>query len=120
MESFSIGVDLGGTNMRIAAIERSGHRLETICTDTLVSRGRDRVIAEMCEAIRKLADKFSARYEFAGVGVGVPGIIDLEAGTVCAAAQLPDWTNYPVKAEIQQCLGKPVILENDANCAALG
>ena len=120
MESFSIGVDLGGTNLRIAAIERSGHRLETICTDTLVSRGRDRVIAEMCAAILKLADKFSARYEFAGVGVGVPGIIDLEAGTVCAAAQLPDWTNYPVKAEIQQRLGKPVILENDANCAALG
>lgn len=120
MESFSIGVDLGGTNLRIAAIERSGHRLETICTDTLVSRGRDRVIAEMCEAIGKLADKFSGRYEFAGVGVGVPGIIDLEAGTVCAAAQLPDWTNYPVKADIQQRLGKPVILENDANCAALG
>lgn len=120
MESFSIGVDLGGTNMRIAAIERSGQRLETICTDTLVSRGRDSVIAEMCNAISKLAAKFSARYEFAGVGVGVPGIIDLEAGTVCAAAHLPDWTDYPVKSEIQQRLGTPVILENDANCAALG
>lgn len=120
MESFSIGVDLGGTNMRIAALEGSGQRLETICTDTLVSRGRDRVIAEMCDAIRKLADKFSLRYDFAGVGVGVPGIIDLEAGTVCAAAHLPDWANYPVKAEIQRRLGASVILENDANCAALG
>ncbi|HEY6250948.1 MAG TPA: ROK family protein [Candidatus Angelobacter sp.] len=120
MESFSIGVDLGGTNMRIAAIGVDGQRLETICTDTLVSRGRDRVISEMCDAIRRLVGRFSARHEFAGVGVGVPGIIDLEAGTVCAAPNLPDWANYPVKAEIQQRLGTPVILENDANCAALG
>jgi glucokinase len=120
MESFSIGVDLGGTNMRIAALESSGRRLETVCTDTLVRRGRDLVIAEMCEHIRKLRNQFSGRYEFAGVGVGVPGIIDLEAGTVCAAPNLVDWNNYPVKAEIQRRLGTPVILENDANCAALG
>lgn len=120
MESFSIGVDLGGTNMRIAAIDRGGQRLATICTDTLVSRGRDRVIGEMSEAIRGLAEKFSPRHEFAGVGVGVPGIIDLETGTVRAAPNLPDWADYPVKAEIQQRLGTPVILENDANCAALG
>lgn len=120
MESFSIGVDLGGTNMRIAAIGSEGQRLETVCTDTLVSRGRERVITEMCDAIRTLVDKFSARRECAGVGVGVPGIIDLEAGTVCAAPNLPGWSNYPVKTEIQHRLSTPVILENDANCAALG
>jgi len=120
MESFSIGVDLGGTNMRIAAMDRGGRRLATICTDTRVSRGRDLVIGEMCQAIRKLVEKFSAQHLFTGVGVGVPGIIDLETGTVCAAPNLPDWANYPVKTEIQQRLGTAVILENDANCAALG
>jgi len=120
MHSFSIGVDLGGTNMRIAAIEDTGRRLETICTDTQVKRGRDRVIGEMCEAIRKLADKFTLTHEFAGVGVGVPGIIDLETGTVFAAPNLPDWTSYPVKADIQERLGTAVVLENDANCAAMG
>ena len=120
MQSFSIGVDLGGTNMRIAALDDSGRRLETICTDTLVNRGRDRVIDEMCAAITQLADKFGASHDFAGVGVGVPGIIDLERGIVCAAPNLPDWANYPVKAQIQERLGTPVVLENDANCAALG
>src|SRR5215471_14620544 len=120
MQSFSIGVDLGGTNMRIAALEDSGRRLETICTDTLVNRGRDRVIEEMCAAITQLADKWGTSHDFAGVGVGVPGIIDLENGIVCAAPNLPDWANYPVKARIQERLGTPVVLENDANCAALG
>lgn len=120
MRSFSIGVDLGGTNLRIAALEDGGRRMETICTDTQVKRGRERVIGEMCDAIRKLADKFALTHEFVGVGVGVPGIIDMDTGTVCAAPNLPDWTNYPVKAEIQQRLQTAVILENDANCAAMG
>jgi glucokinase len=119
MQSFSIGVDLGGTNMRVAAIEESGRRLQTICTDTEVSRGRDRVVAEMCDAIQRLAASFPT-YEFAGAGIGVPGIIDLNTGTVCAAPNLPGWSDYPVKSEIQRRLGRPVILENDANCAALG
>lgn len=120
MQSFSIGVDLGGTNMRVAAIEESGRRLQTICTDTEVNRGRDRVVAEMCDAIQRLAASFTPTHEFAGAGIGVPGIIDLNTGTVCAAPNLPGWSDYPVKAEIQRRLGRPVILENDANCAALG
>lgn len=106
--------------MRIAAIEQGGRQLETICTSTQVKRGRDLVIGEMCSAIQGLAGKFKSSLPFAGVGVGVPGIIDMETGTVCAAPNLPDWAEYPVKAEIQRRLGTPVILENDANCAALG
>jgi glucokinase len=120
MQSFSIGVDLGGTNMRVAAMEDTGRRLQTICTNTEVSRGRDRVIAEMCDTIQKLAANFTSTHRFEGAGIGVPGIIDIKTGTVCAAPNLPGWTDYPVKAEIQRRLGIPVILENDANCAALG
>ena len=120
MKPFSIGVDLGGTNMRIAAVEESGRQIETICTSTQVHRGRDLVISEMCRAIHDLAARFQGLHVLAGVGVGVPGIIDMETGVVCAAPNLPGWTDYPVKAEIERRLGAPVILENDANCAVLG
>lgn len=120
MKSFSIGVDLGGTNMRISAVEDTGRQIETICTSTRVARGRDRVIGEMCSTIQELDRKFAGTHHLAGVGVGVPGIIDIETGTVCAAPNLPDWTEYPAKAEIQRRLGTAVILENDANCAAMG
>jgi glucokinase len=120
MPSFAIGVDLGGTNMRIAAVEETGRQLETICADTDLKRGRDSVIHEMCDAIQTLADKFSPTHRLLGTGVGIPGIIEMESGMVRAAANLPGWNDYPVKAEIQRRLGTPVILENDANCAALG
>ena len=57
MAQFSIGVDLGGTNLRIAAVDEHGRILETINTATEVKRGRDAVVKEMCDAIRSLALK---------------------------------------------------------------
>lgn len=117
---FAIGVDLGGTNMRIAAVDSGGKQLELITTSTEVKRGRDYVVADICDAIRALRKKFEGHYKFAGTGIGVPGIIDMETGTVYKSPNLPDWTNYPVRDEIQRRLESQVILENDANVAALG
>jgi glucokinase len=117
---FAIGVDLGGTNMRIAAVDESGKQLELITTSTEVKRGRDLVVGDICDAIRALRKKFDGRGHFAGTGIGVPGIIDMESGTVLQSPNLPDWTNYPVRDEIQRRLDSQVILENDANVAALG
>ena len=67
---FAIGVDLGGTNMRIAAVDESGKQLELITTSTEVKRGRDLVVADICDAIRALRKKFDGRGEFAGTGIG--------------------------------------------------
>jgi len=117
---FAIGVDLGGTNMRIAAVDEYGKQVELITTSTEVKRGRDLVVGDICDAIRSLRKKFDGRGRFAGTGIGVPGIIDMASGTVLQSPNLPDWTNYPVRDEIQRRLDSQVILENDANVAALG
>lgn len=117
---FAIGVDLGGTNMRIAAIDANGKQLELITTSTEVKRGRDLVVGDICDAIRSLRNKFDRQYEFAGTGIGVPGIIDMATGTVLQSPNLKDWANYPVRDEIQRRLGASVTLDNDANIAALG
>src|SRR5262249_2330371 len=81
---------------------------------------RDRVIDEMCEAIRGLTEKHRIAGRLQGIGVGVPGIIDLETGMVRASPNLPGWEDYPVREEIERRLSTTVILENDANAAALG
>lgn len=120
MPSFAIGVDLGGTNLRIAAVDANGKQLETITTSTEVKRGRDSVIESMCRDIIALKAKYAAQYDFVGSGIGVPGIIDMETGTVVWSPNLLDWRNYPVREEIESRLNAPVILENDANVAALG
>ncbi len=120
MTTFAIGVDLGGTNLRVAAVDSTGKILEKVTTGAQVARGRDHVIDEMCSSIKALALKHRAAHKLAGIGVGVPGIIDLEQGMLCASPNLPGWESYPVRAEIERRLATTVVLENDANCAALG
>src|SRR5262249_47784837 len=120
MPSFAIGVDLGGTNLRVAAVEQSGISLEVLETPTAADRGRDHVLSQIADRVQRLIDKYVSRYGLLGVGVGVPGIIDLEAGIVRSAANLPGWADFPVRKQLERMLGVTVVLENDANCAALG
>src|SRR5579859_740665 len=120
MTTLAIGVDLGGTNLRIAAVDSNGRVLDRITTDTKVARGRDQVIDEMCVAIQEVVAKQSHAGELAGIGIGVPGIIEMQTGMLRESPNLPGWHNYPVRDEIQRRLKTTVILENDANAAAMG
>ena len=120
MDQFAIGVDLGGTNLRIAAVDHQGQILDSVDTLTEVSHGREATVARLTETVRFISRKFSSSHKFMGVGVGLPGIIDLEAGMLRSAANLPGWNDYPAREDLETRLGTMVILENDANCAALG
>jgi len=120
MPDFSIGVDLGGTNLRIAAITTEGKLLEKVTLGTKLLSGPDHVIAEMCDAILRLSEQYRSSGALLGMGLGIPGIIDLESGTVRASANLPGWSNYPVREKAEQRLATRVLLENDAKVHALG
>lgn len=120
MANYTIGVDLGGTNLRVAAVDEQGGLLEKITLGTRVNLGRDRVIHDMCESIQQLAQKYASSAKLMGMGIGVPGIIDMETGMIRDSANLPGWGNYPVRAEIEQRLRTKVFLDNDGSMAALG
>ncbi|MEE8178278.1 MAG: ROK family protein [Acidobacteriota bacterium] len=120
MKRFSVGADLGGTNLRIAAVDESGKIFEKISLATRAQQGRDTVVRDLCRAIRALTQKQEGAGSFAGIGIGIPGIIYLKTGTVRQSPNLPGWENYPVRDEIESLLGVRVFLENDANVAALG
>lgn len=120
MSVYSIAVDLGGTNLRIAAVSDEGKLLEKLTTGTEVKKGRDFVIREMTDAIQSLMTKYHSAGQLAGIGIGVPGFIDMDTGTIMRSPNLQDWANFPVRQEIERRLGTPVVLENDANAAAMG
>jgi glucokinase len=120
MPDYSIGVDMGGTNLRIAAIATEGQLLEKIALGVKLEMGRDYVIGEMCDAIQHLTEQYRGTGRFLGAGIGVPGIIDMETGMMRKSANLPGWSDYPVRDEIERRLGAKVFLNNDANMAALG
>ena len=120
MQNYSIGVDLGGTNLRIAAVDETGKLIEKMTLGTEVKRGRDFVIKDMCDSIESLTTKYKGSGELHGIGIGVPGFIDMEAGMVMASPNLADWTKFPVRDVIEKRLGTKVILENDANVGRHG
>ncbi len=119
MTGYSIGVDLGGTNLRAAAIDASGIVLEKISGSTNFSEGRDAVMADIVAAMSALRTRHGTA-ELAGIGIGVPGFIQFKEGIVRNANNLPFLENFAMRDALERSLNAVVILENDANAAALG
>ena len=119
MRDFSIGVDLGGTNLRVAAVDSSGSILERVSLPAVYEHGPQRVIEDIVRTVHKINKPLSNR-ELRGIGIGVPGFIDMESGVILAASNLPGFTGFPIREEIQNHLETRIVLENDANAAALG
>src|ERR1700739_3056795 len=119
MSSFSVGVDLGGTNLRVAAYTHASGLLETILLPTRLLAGRHPVVEDMCHAIRKLLANYSPGNELIGIGIGTPGPLELPAGRLHNPPNLPGWDGFELRVEIENCLDMPVTVESDANVAAL-
>ena len=119
MSEYSIGIDLGGTNLRAAAIDKDGKMLDKIAAPTDYLNGREAVLRDIVAAIEKLREKHGVE-GFKGIGVGVPGFIRIKEGFITNSPNLPYFENFPVRDELSHRLNAPVILENDANAAAFG
>jgi glucokinase len=116
---YSIGVDLGGTNLRAAAIGADGAMLDKIAGSTPIDAGPEAVISDICAAVESLRARLGQE-NLAGIGAGVPGSIRMEEGVIGAWPNMPAFNGYPVRAEIEKRIGAKLFLENDANAAALG
>ena len=119
MADFAIGVDLGGTNLRAAAITHDGALLEDFQVSTEAAAGRDKVTSNIIGGIRQVQAGHDGD-KLLGIGIGVPGLIRLEEGVIVASPNLPGWEDFPLRDKLEGELGCPIILENDANAAALG
>jgi glucokinase len=119
MCAYSIGVDLGGTNLRAAAIDENGRQLErhSIVTPNREARPEE-IVASVVALVRGVQERVG-RDDLLGVGIGVPGYIKMDTGVIIGAANLP-LTGFPIRDDLQRRLGIPILLENDANAAALG
>lgn len=109
-----IGVDLGGTNVRAGVVE--GGRLTDVRSVTVRSQGSEQDVLE---------DVFSAidpimRPDVAGIGAGVPSVIDLKAGIVYDVQNIRSWKKVPLRAHLEERYRLPAYVNNDANCFAAG
>jgi glucokinase len=118
-EVLTIGIDFGGTNLRIAAYSQAAGILESIALPTRLHAGPHAVVDDMCAAVHKLQAQFAQSYQLAGIGVGSPGPLELPAGRLHHPPNLPGWDGFHLLGEFEKQLRLPVTVESDANVAVL-
>ena len=116
-----VGVDLGGTNLRTALLSTDGDILDKRKEATHAADGWKIVVARLVDNITRQREIAVQRgLHVMAVGVGAPGVIQMDKGIVVKSPNFPDWNHLPLRDELEKALRIPVIIENDANAAALG
>lgn len=111
-----VGIDLGGTMVKIGIVNSNGEILRKDEIETRLELGFQKVVERICNKIKEIVDLKDVK----AVGIGSPGSIDHDKGIIKFSPNFPGWNNVPLKDEIEKHLNVPVFIENDANSAALG
>ncbi len=114
-------VDLGGTNLRAANIDRGGRIYDRVRTATPETDKAADVVNAIAAAVRECeAESLKRGAQIQAVSVVVPGSVHTETGVVVNAPNIPSLPNFRLTSALSEALDRPVLLENDANAAALG
>jgi len=113
---FDIGIDLGGTNIKIGLVDGAGRVKARRILLTRAGAGPTQALRHTGAAIADL----QKRRRVTSVGIGIAGLVDHAAGIVRVPPNLPGWNGTPVKQTIARLTGLPVFCANDANAVALG
>ncbi|CYU81430.1 transcriptional regulator/sugar kinase [Streptococcus suis] len=116
-----IGIDLGGTSVKLAILTTEGEIQEKWSIKTNILDDGSHIVPDIIESIQHRFETHGlTKDDFLGVGMGSPGVVDSEAGTVIGAYNLNWKTLQLVKEQFESALGLPFFIDNDANVAALG
>lgn len=117
---FYAGVDIGGTNIKIGLVDINGKIVADNSIKTRKENGYKGILEDIVEDIRSLCEKCGVDYhDIAGIGIGVPGVVDSRTGTVSYSANL-GWRDVPIVHGMEVASGIRTEAANDANCAAWG
>jgi glucokinase len=112
---FAIGVDLGGTRLKVARVDADGELRDFDARPSRIEESAEAPLAAIEGAVRERLVGGSV----IGIGVGCPGVIDDQGRLVDRTAHLPHWIDLDLREALERRLSLPVAIENDANLAAL-
>lgn len=115
MEKYLLGIDLGGTNLRVAVVTTEGKIIEETNIKTESDMGPHFVIDQMIQLCKGILQERNIE----AIGIGSPGPLDVKEGVILSPNNLPGWDNIPLVSMLEKALQKKVVLDNDANAAAL-
>lgn len=115
---YAIGVDLGGTKVKLGIVTSEGRIIKKLSIPTLADEGVDRSINQIKKGIKLLLK--GNKKLISGIGIGSPGVVSLKKGTVENPPNLPGWGKVHLGRIINKEFSLPTFVENDANAAAIG
>ena len=116
MANYYLGVDMGGTLIKIAIVDDKANVIEEAVVNTDINANPKSVIENITEVFKK----FKHYNKVKTIGIGIAGDIDFKQGIVRMSPNLPKWNKVQLKKEIEKITGKTVYVDNDANTAAIG
>jgi glucokinase len=112
--SNTIGIDLGGTNMRGGLV--NGRQLVNITSERINSKAAaEEIVQQLFTLTERLINN-----SVSAIGIGVPGLVHEDRGIVFDVLNIPSWTEIPLKQLMEERFHIPVLINNDANCFAVG
>lgn len=117
--NYIIGVDLGGTNIKAGATSKEGTILHDINIPSHAEISPQAVVTQVASAVTTIKDEFR-QDQLLGIGIGSPGMVDLDGGTVKYPPNFANWTVFRLGEEVAKAVGGYIRVENDANAAAVG
>ena len=111
----AIGIDFGGTSVKTGVVDGS----DVIDHAPPIATPEFEGPEDLIDAIARTVEDLRARHPgVRAIGVGMPGFVNFESGTVYGLTNVRGWTNTPLKSLLEAKTGLPVVVENDANCMA--
>lgn len=119
-EKYRVGVDIGGTNVKIALVNKKGEISYPKTVPTRAEMGYEYTINNITQCIKDLlAEANLSTNQIEGIGFGFPGQIDCEKGVVRILPNIPGWIDVPIAEIMQKEFNVPVKVDNDVRCMAL-
>lgn len=116
-----IGIDVGGTNVKIALVDGEGKIIYSNSVPTYAQMGYEYTVNNIKQAIRDLVKETNTEAkDIQGIGFDFPGQVDCKTGVVKLAPNIPGWVNVPIAQMIEEEFHIPTRIDNDVRCAALG
>jgi predicted NBD/HSP70 family sugar kinase len=118
-DGFAVAAELGGRHAHVGVVLPGGGLTDVSTVPFRTADGPEEALPGLAETLEGLADKHG-RALLRGVGLSLPGPVDVASGVVTLPSRMPGWNRFPVRAWLEDRFGVPAAIENDANCMAVG
>jgi predicted NBD/HSP70 family sugar kinase len=118
-DGFAVAAELGGRHARVGVVLPGGGLTDVSTVPFETSEGPEAALPGLAAVLEALTEQHGPD-RLKGVGLSLPGPVDVASGVVTLPSRMPGWNRFPVRTWLEDRFARPAVIENDANCMAVG